>query len=138
MVGQGQDKEESTASPPPTPSETSESGDKEYRLSDRPQASPDLSFLHCVSISLVGSLSLPLNPTSSFPKFSLVGRGVWVSDGIWSLLVVEVGVGIMVGWGAGQQCQIWLFFAAPRSDADLAVAAGGIWRRVGLWRWWVF
>lgn len=107
-------KKKSTTKPPTTPLETGESGDKEFHLSNRPQASSDLSFLRCVSLSLVGSLSLPLNLTSGFVGLSLVGRGVWVFGDVGSLPVVGVGVWIrieiVVGRGAGQQCHIWPFW----------------------------
>jgi hypothetical protein len=47
-------------------------------IESRAWASPDLSFLRRVSLSLVGSLSLLLNLTSSFAELDLVGWGAWV------------------------------------------------------------
>jgi hypothetical protein len=59
--------------------------------------------------------------------------------GFWEFVGVGVGVkvGIVVDWGARQQCQIWPFLAAPRSGADLIVVVGGIRQQVGLKRWFL-
>jgi hypothetical protein len=110
-VGRSQDKEERTARPPLTSSETGESSDKVFRLSDLSDTdhrvadpSPDL-VLRRISLSFTVSLfpfldlslSQSLNPTSGFAELGLVGRGVWVSDSVGSSPMVRVG-GRDHGW----------------------------------------